>query len=62
MLRKILTTLALSSTLIGCSHISEGIAASNIPFEPGSYHMAGETVGGDCQYKLLGIIPLSGGN
>ena len=62
MLRKILTTHALSSTLIGCSHISGGIAASNIPLEPGSYRILGEAVGGDCQYKLLGIIPLSGGN
>ena len=62
MLRKILATLALGSTLIGCSHTSGGIAASNIPLEPGSYRILGEAKGGDCQYKLLGIIPISGGN
>ena len=62
MLRKILITLALSSTLIGCSHISGGISPSNIPLEPGSYRTLGKAVGGDCQYKLLGIIPLSNGN
>ena len=57
-----LITLALSSTLIGWSHISGGIVASNIPLEPGSYRVLGEAVGADCQRKLLGIIPLSGGN
>ena len=62
MLRKIFTALALGSTLIGCSHISGGIAPSSIPLEPGSYSVIGEATGGDCQYKLLGIIPLSGGN
>ena len=62
MLRKLLITLALSSTLIGCAHTSGGIAASNIPLEPGSYRILGQAVGGDCQYKLLGIIPLSNGN
>ncbi|NOR80707.1 MAG: hypothetical protein GQ529_07730 [Methyloprofundus sp.] len=62
MLRKILTTLALGSTLIGCSHVSGGIAPSNIPLEPGSYRILGKAVGGDCQYQLLGLIPISGGN
>lgn len=62
MLRKILTTLALSSTLMACSHTSGGIAASSIPLEPGSYRILGQAKGGDCQYKLLGIIPISGGN
>lgn len=62
MLTKTLTLLALSSTLIGCAHTSGGIAPSNIPLEPGSYRELGKAVGGDCQYKLLGLIPLSGGN
>ena len=62
MLRKTLITLALSSTLMACAHTSGGIAASNIPLEPGSYRILGQAKGGDCQYKLLGIIPLSGGN
>jgi len=62
MLRKILITLALGSTLIGCAHTSGGIATSNIPLEPGSYRILGEAVGGDCQYKILGIIPVTGGN
>ncbi len=62
MLTKTLTLLALGSTLIGCAHTSGGIAASNIPLEPGSYTTLGRAVGGDCQYELLGLIPLSNGN
>ena len=62
MLRKILTTLALGSTLIGCAHTAGGIAASTIPLEQGSYRILGQAKGVDCQYKLLGIIPVSGGN
>ncbi|GFO74394.1 hypothetical protein BPLS_P1084 [Bathymodiolus platifrons methanotrophic gill symbiont] len=62
MFRKILTTLVLSSTLIACAHTSGGIATSNIPLEPASYRILGQAKGGDCQYKLLGIIPLTGGN
>lgn len=62
MLRKILITLAFSTTLSGCAHTSGGIAASNIPLAPGSYRILGKTEGSDCRYKLLGIIPLTGGN
>ncbi len=62
MLTKTLTLLALSSTLIACSHISGGIAASSIPLEPGSYRELGKVKGGDCAYKLLGLIPFSSGN
>jgi len=62
MLAKTLTLLALGSTLIGCAHTAGGIAPSNIPLEPGSYRELGKVVGGDCQYSLLGIIPLTGGN
>lgn len=62
MLRKLFITLALSSTLIGCAHTSGGIASSTIPLEAGSYRILGEVKGGDCQYKILGIIPVSGGN
>ena len=62
MLRKTLITLALSSTLMACAHTSGGIAASSVPLEPGSYRILGAAKGGDCQYKLLGIIPISGGN
>ena len=62
MIRKILTTLALSSSLIACSHTSGGIAASTIPLEPGSYRILGDVEGGDCQYSILGLIPITGGN
>ncbi len=62
MLRKIFTTLAIGSTLIGCAHTSGGIAASNVPLQPDSYRTLGKAKGTDCQYKLLGIIPISSGN
>jgi hypothetical protein len=45
-----------------CAHYSGGIAASNVPLEPGSYTVLGETKGQDCVYYLLGLIPLSGSN
>ena len=62
MLRKLLITLALSSTLIGCAHTSGGIASSTIPLAPDSYRILGRAKGGDCQYKILGLIPVTGGN
>jgi len=48
--------------IAGCAHISGGVAPSNIPIAPGTYKELGEVTGNDCCYRLLGIIPLSGGN
>jgi hypothetical protein len=43
-------------------HSTGGVAASNVPLEPGTYVELGPAYGDDCLYALLGIIPLSGGN
>ena len=62
MIRKLLLVGAALVWLSGCGHVSGGIAPSTIPLAPGSYRVLKEVRGGDCLYKLLGILPLSGGN
>jgi len=48
--------------LTGCSHTSGGIAPSTIPLTPGGYTVLKKVHGHDCQVRLFGILPVSGGN
>lgn len=64
MMRVALAPLVLFALLLGsaCAHQSGGIAASNVPLEPGGYEVLGDVKGQDCVYYLLGLLPLSGSN
>lgn len=48
--------------LAGCSHTSGGIAPSTIPLTPGGYTVLKQVHGRECQIRILGILPVSGGN
>jgi hypothetical protein len=52
----------LAVVALGCSHTSGGIAPSTIPLTPGGYTVLKKVHGSDCQVRLLGILPVSGGN
>jgi hypothetical protein len=54
--------LLLAVFAVGCSHQSGGIAPSTIPLTPGGYTVLKPVHGSDCQVRLLGILPVSGGN
>ena len=47
---------------LGCSRSPGGVAASNIPLQPGSYTTIGHVTADDCKVNLLGILPISGAN
>lgn len=57
---RVLLVVALTA-LLGCSHMAGGVAPSNIPIN-GPYNELGPAKGTDCQYRLLGILPISGSN
>ena len=46
----------------GCARYPGGIAASNIPIDPGHYVPLGDVEASDCNVNLLGLLPVSGGN
>jgi hypothetical protein len=48
--------------LTGCATMPGGIAASSTPLEGRSYQILGYTAATDSSVKLLGFIPISGGN
>jgi hypothetical protein len=48
--------------LAGCSYTSGGIAPSTIPLTPGGYTVLKRVHGRDCQVRILGVLPVSGGN
>jgi hypothetical protein len=64
MKRSAAVLLALVALAFGaaCAHQSGGIAASNVPLEPGAYEVLGPVKGQDCVYYLLGLLPVSGSN
>lgn len=55
----VLSLTALMFLIAGCSAISGGISASTKPLLPGGYTELKEVSGEDCQYYLLGLVPLS---
>jgi hypothetical protein len=58
------TLVLLAATLLvaGCMHTTGGVAPSNVPLAQGGYTVIGPAYGDDCQWALLGLLPLSGGN
>jgi hypothetical protein len=48
--------------LAGCATMPGGIAPSSTPLEGRSYQILGYTAATDSSVKLLGFIPISGGN
>ena len=61
-MKKLLAVIVIVVLLIGCVHISGGVAPSNIPLAPNSYTELGYVRGIDCVYYLFCIIPLTNGN
>ena len=61
-MKKLLSVAAIVVLLMGCGHLTGGVAPSNIPLAPNSYTELGPVRGEDCVYYLLGIIPLTNGN
>jgi hypothetical protein len=61
-MKKMLSIMTVVTLLIGCGHVTGGVAPSNIPLAPNSYTELGTVRGVDCVYYLLGFIPLSTGN
>jgi hypothetical protein len=61
-MKNMLFVLAVAALLIGCAHVTGGVAPSNIPLAPNSYTELGPVRGYDCVYYLFGFIPLRGGN
>ncbi len=55
----ILSVTALTSLIAGCAAHSGGISASTKPLTPGGYTELKEVSGEDCQYYLLGFVPVS---
>lgn len=55
----ILSLTALTVLMAGCAAHSGGISASTKPLTPGGYTELKEVSGEDCQYYLLGLVPLS---
>jgi hypothetical protein len=47
---------------VGCARAPGGVAPSNIPLAPGGYTVIGPVKASDCMVRLLGLIPVSGGN
>ena len=60
--RFIVVMLSLSVLTLGCTRMPGGVAASNIPLEPGGYTVIERVSASDCKVDLLGLIPVSGGN
>lgn len=54
--------LLLSLPLAGCVRDPGGIAPSNIPVSQNGYSELGRVQAQDCMVRLLGILPVSGGN
>jgi len=61
-MKKLLSVLAIVVFLVGCGHITGGVAPSNIPLAPDSYTELGPVRGEDCVYYILGLLPVSDGN
>lgn len=61
-MKKILIVTIVLTLLVGCGHVTGGVAPSNIPLAPNSYSELGPVQGADCVYYILGFIPVSGGN
>lgn len=61
-MKRLLSIVAVVALLMGCGHVTGGVAPSNIPLAPNSYTELGPVRGVDCVYYLLGFIPLSNGN
>ena len=55
----ILTVTALAFLMAGCAAHSGGVSASTKPLAPGGYTELKEVSGDDCQYYILGLVPLS---
>jgi hypothetical protein len=62
MFRNMALLIAGVALMAGCSHVSGGVATSNVPIAPGSYRELGHVRGESCVYHLLGFIPLTAGN
>jgi len=60
--RFLLLSLSLALFTLGCARMPGGVAASNIPLEPGGYTPIGRVSASDCKINLFGLIPISGGN
>jgi len=55
----ILSVVGLMFLLAGCAAHSGGVSASTKPLAPGGYTELKEVSGDDCQYYILGLVPLS---
>lgn len=55
----ILSVTALAFLMSGCAAHSGGVSASTKPLAPGGYTELKEVSGDDCQYYILGLVPLS---
>lgn len=55
----ILSLTALTFLIAGCAAHPGGISASTKPLAPGGYTEIKEVTGNDCQYYLLGLVPIS---